>query len=155
MRLVSWPPLWSPLVTRGLVHACIRVVYTSCFPGHCSVHPRGTCWLQSYNWPSEQWSCLCTPIMALFSDSSDYVVCPWSALLSAAGSLSFQNHISHIEAAPFKAPELLQEQSDDEQPAASQVSCGASLWHLWACPGERPGPRTLDLSSGWHPQLAV
>ncbi|EPY73253.1 protein tyrosine phosphatase, non-receptor type 13-like isoform 1 [Camelus ferus] len=56
----------------------------------------------------------------LRDDSSDYVVCPWSALLSAAGSLSFQDHISHIEAAPFKAPELLQGQSDDEQPDASQ-----------------------------------
>ncbi|XP_077602587.1 FERM and PDZ domain-containing protein 2-like [Crocuta crocuta] len=56
----------------------------------------------------------------LREDSSDYVVCPWSALLSAAGSLSFQDHISHIEAAPFKAPELLQGQSDGEQPDASQ-----------------------------------
>ncbi|XP_061046126.1 FERM and PDZ domain-containing protein 2-like [Eubalaena glacialis] len=57
----------------------------------------------------------------LHGDSSDYVVCPWSALLSATGSLSFQDHVSHIEAAPFKAPELLQGQSDDEQPDASQM----------------------------------
>uniref|UniRef100_A0A8C3YW66 FERM and PDZ domain containing 2 n=1 Tax=Catagonus wagneri TaxID=51154 RepID=A0A8C3YW66_9CETA len=56
----------------------------------------------------------------LRDDSSDYVVCPWSAVLSAAGSLSFQDHISHIEATPFKAPELLQGQSDDERPDASQ-----------------------------------
>lgn len=101
------------------------------------VHPRGTCWSQSHTWPSGQWSRLYTPITALVSDSSDYVVCPWSALLSAAGSLSFQDHISHIEAAPFKAPELLQGQSDDEQPDASQVRCVASRQHLWACPRER------------------
>ncbi|EHH64689.1 PDZ domain-containing protein 5C [Macaca fascicularis] len=56
----------------------------------------------------------------LRNDSSDYVVCPWSALLSATGNLSFQGHVSHIEAAPFKAPELLQGQSEDEQPDASQ-----------------------------------
>uniref|UniRef100_A0A2K6UXU7 FERM and PDZ domain containing 2 n=1 Tax=Saimiri boliviensis boliviensis TaxID=39432 RepID=A0A2K6UXU7_SAIBB len=56
----------------------------------------------------------------LRSDSSDYVICPWSALLSAAGRLSFQGHVSHIEAAPFKAPELLQGQSEDEQSDASQ-----------------------------------
>uniref|UniRef100_A0A096P4B5 FERM and PDZ domain containing 2 n=1 Tax=Papio anubis TaxID=9555 RepID=A0A096P4B5_PAPAN len=56
----------------------------------------------------------------LRNDSSDYVVCPWSALLSATGSLSFQGHVSHIEAAPFKAPELLQGQSEDKQPDASQ-----------------------------------
>lgn len=116
-----------------------------------SVHPRGTCWSQSHNWPSRQWSCLCTPITAFVSDSSDYVVCPWSALLSAAGSLSFQDHISHVEAAPFKAPELLQGQSDGERPDASQVRCVTSLWHFWACPGERPGPRILDLSWGGIP----
>lgn len=74
------------------------------------------------------------PITALFSDSSDYVVCPWSALLSAAGSLSFQDHISHIEATPFKAPELLQGQSDDERPDASQVRHMISLKHSCTCP---------------------
>lgn len=63
-----------------------------------------------------------TPLcLASFSDSSDYVVCPWSLLLSAAGSLSFQDHVSHIEAAPFKAPELLQGPNEEEQPDASQV----------------------------------
>lgn len=63
------------------------------------------------------------PTIALFPDSSDYVICPWSLLLSAAGSLSFQDHVSHIEAAPFKAPELLQGPNEDEQPEASQVGC--------------------------------
>lgn len=61
------------------------------------------------------------PIAASFSDSSDYVVCPWSLLLCAAGSLSFQDHVSHIEAAPFKAPELLQGPNEEEQPDESQV----------------------------------
>ncbi|XP_052046278.1 FERM and PDZ domain-containing protein 2-like [Apodemus sylvaticus] len=56
----------------------------------------------------------------LRNDSSDYVVCPWSLLLSAAGSLSFQDHVSHVEAAPFKAPELLQGPNEEEQPDASQ-----------------------------------
>ncbi|XP_078290629.1 FERM and PDZ domain-containing protein 2 isoform X3 [Panthera onca] len=79
-------------------------------------------------------------------DSADYVVCPWSALLSAAGSLSFQNHISHIEAAPFKAPELLQEQSDDEQPDASQVhvySLGMTLY--WSAGYHVPQNQPLQL----------
>nr|XP_044993588.1 FERM and PDZ domain-containing protein 2 [Jaculus jaculus] len=53
-------------------------------------------------------------------DSSDYVVCPWSVLLSAAGSLAFQDHVSHLESAPFKAPELLQEPGEDKQTDASQ-----------------------------------
>ncbi|XP_059952026.1 FERM and PDZ domain-containing protein 2-like [Mesoplodon densirostris] len=57
----------------------------------------------------------------LRGDSSDYVVCPWSVLLSTTGSLSFQDHVCHIEAAPFKAPELLPGQSDDEQSDAPQM----------------------------------
>ncbi|XP_075843635.1 FERM and PDZ domain-containing protein 2 isoform X1 [Microtus pennsylvanicus] len=67
----------------------------------------------------------------LRNDSSDYVICPWSLLLSAAGSLSFQDHVSHIEAAPFKAPELLQGPNEDEQPEASQMhvySLGMTLY---------------------------
>ncbi|XP_017653915.1 FERM and PDZ domain-containing protein 2 isoform X2 [Nannospalax galili] len=56
----------------------------------------------------------------LRNDSSDYVVCPWSVLLSATGHVSFQDHVSHIEAVPFKAPELLQGPSEDEQPNVSQ-----------------------------------
>ncbi|CAK7300365.1 FERM and PDZ domain-containing protein 2 [Vulpes lagopus] len=74
-------------------------------------------------------------------DSLDYVICPWSALLSAAGSLSFQDHFSHIEAAPFKAPELLQGQSGDEQPDASQM-----LWqmHVYSL------GMTLYWSAGFH-----
>ncbi|XP_057592158.1 FERM and PDZ domain-containing protein 2 [Hippopotamus amphibius kiboko] len=72
----------------------------------------------------EIWSLLSLAAERLLEDlrdgSSDCVVCPWSILLSATGGLSFQDHISHIEAAPFKAPELLQGQNDDEQPATSQ-----------------------------------
>lgn len=91
-------------------------------------------------WPPRWKLFLYSPITGLVSDSSDYVVCPWSALLSATGSLSFQGHVSHIEAAPFKAPELLQGQSEDEQPDASQVSCAASLQLLSPVPWKRPVP---------------
>ncbi|EFB17639.1 hypothetical protein PANDA_014393, partial [Ailuropoda melanoleuca] len=87
----------------------------------------------------------------LREDSSDYVVCPWSALLSAAGSLSFQNHISHIEAAPFKAPELLQGQRDDEQPEASQThvySLGMTLY--WSAGFQVPQNQPLRLCEPLH-----
>ncbi|XP_058527397.1 FERM and PDZ domain-containing protein 2 [Ochotona princeps] len=56
----------------------------------------------------------------LCQDASDYVVCPWSVLLSAAGSVAFQDRVSHIEAAAFKAPELLQEPRHDEPLDMSQ-----------------------------------
>lgn len=95
----------------------------------------------------EIWSLLSLAVERLLEDlredSLDYVICPWSALLSAAGSLSFQDHVSHIEAAPFKAPELLQGQSGDEQPDASQM-------HVYAL------GMTLYWSAGFHvPQNQV
>uniref|UniRef100_A0A2K6UXU1 FERM and PDZ domain containing 2 n=1 Tax=Saimiri boliviensis boliviensis TaxID=39432 RepID=A0A2K6UXU1_SAIBB len=87
----------------------------------------------------------------LRSDSSDYVICPWSALLSAAGRLSFQGHVSHIEAAPFKAPELLQGQSEDEQSDASQMhvySLGMTLY--WSAGFHVPPNQPLQLREPLH-----
>ncbi|XP_039089598.1 FERM and PDZ domain-containing protein 2-like [Hyaena hyaena] len=106
----------------ALVHTCIRVEFTPLLVtlGIALSPSQGHLLVMIPQLALQTVVILCTPIMALVSDSSDYVVCPWSALLSAAGSLSFQDHISHIEAAPFKAPELLQGQSDGEQPDASQ-----------------------------------
>ncbi|XP_058398825.1 FERM and PDZ domain-containing protein 2-like [Diceros bicornis minor] len=90
----------------------------------------------------------------LRDDSSDYVVCPWSALLSAAGSLSFRDHNSHTEAAPFKAPELLQGQSDHEQPDASQMhvySLGMTLY--WSAGFRVPPNQPLQLREPLHSLL--
>ncbi|XP_008063878.1 FERM and PDZ domain-containing protein 2-like, partial [Carlito syrichta] len=87
----------------------------------------------------------------LRNDSSDYVVCPWSVLLSATGSLSFQGHVSHIEAAPFKAPELLQGQSDDGQADASQMhvySLGMTLY--WSAGFHVPPNQPLQLCEPLH-----
>ncbi|NXL04279.1 FRPD2 protein, partial [Mesembrinibis cayennensis] len=47
----------------------------------------------------------------LHKDPAICVICPWSVLLSAEGSLSFQNNASQMEAVPFSAPELLHRQS--------------------------------------------
>uniref|UniRef100_A0A8D2ALS4 FERM and PDZ domain containing 2 n=1 Tax=Sciurus vulgaris TaxID=55149 RepID=A0A8D2ALS4_SCIVU len=87
----------------------------------------------------------------LHNDSSDYVVCPWSVLLSATGSLSFQDHVSHIEAAPFKAPELLQGQSEDEQLDTSQThvySLGMTLY--WSAGFHVPPNQPLQLHEPLH-----
>ncbi|XP_052589884.1 FERM and PDZ domain-containing protein 2 isoform X1 [Peromyscus californicus insignis] len=90
----------------------------------------------------------------LRNDSSDYVVCPWSLLLSAAGSLSFQDHVSHIEAAPFKAPELLRGPNEDEQPEASQMhvySLGMTLY--WSAGFRVPPNQPLQLREPVHALL--
>ncbi|XP_055468411.1 FERM and PDZ domain-containing protein 2 [Psammomys obesus] len=90
----------------------------------------------------------------LRNDSSDYVVCPWSLLLSAAGSLSFQDHVSHIEAAPFKSPELLQGPDEDEQPDASQMhvySLGMTLY--WSAGFRVPPNQPLQLLEPLHSLL--
>ncbi|XP_007936874.2 FERM and PDZ domain-containing protein 2 [Orycteropus afer afer] len=87
----------------------------------------------------------------LQDDSSDYVVCPWSALLSVAGSLSFQDHISHVEAAPFKAPELLQGQNNDEPPDVSQMhvySLGMTVY--WSAGFHVPPNQPLQLCEPLH-----
>ena len=149
--LTSFPAIAAAtFVTHAPVPACVRVEFLP-LPGSCLqfISERileDTCWAHSHRWCSRWWPYLYTPITALVSDSSNYVVCPWSVLLSATGSLSFQDRVSHIEAAPFKAPELLQGQSDDEQHDASQVRHMVSLQHQWG------------LSSGkglvlGHPQL--
>ena len=142
--LVSQPLLRPHFVTHAPVPARVRVEFSP-LPGSCLqfISERvleDTCWAHSHRWCSRWWPYLYTPITALVSDSSNYVVCPWSVLLSATGSLSFQDHVSHIEAAPFKAPELLQGQSDDEQLDASQVRRMVSLQHLGPVLWERPGP---------------
>ncbi|XP_013364256.1 PREDICTED: FERM and PDZ domain-containing protein 2 isoform X3 [Chinchilla lanigera] len=90
----------------------------------------------------------------LRNDSSDYVVCPWSALLSAAGSLSFQDHVSHLEAAPFKAPELIQGQSEEEHLDAAQMhvySLGMTLY--WAAGFRIPLSQPLRLHQPLHTLL--
>ncbi|XP_036014875.1 FERM and PDZ domain-containing protein 2 isoform X3 [Mus musculus] len=90
----------------------------------------------------------------LRNDSSDYVVCPWSLLLSAAGGLSFQDHVSHIEAAPFKAPELLQGSNEEGQPDASQMhvySLGMTLY--WSAGFRVPPNQPLQLQEPVHSLL--
>ncbi|XP_004681102.1 PREDICTED: FERM and PDZ domain-containing protein 2 [Condylura cristata] len=90
----------------------------------------------------------------LRDDSSDYVICPWSALLSVTGSLSFQDHVSYIEAAPFKAPELLQGHSDSEQPDASQMhvySLGMTLY--WSAGFHVPSNQPVQLREPLHSVL--
>ncbi|KAK7808273.1 hypothetical protein U0070_013955 [Myodes glareolus] len=106
----------------------------------------------------EIWSLLSTAAEQLLedlrNDSSDYVICPWSLLLSAAGSLSFQDHVSHIEAAPFKAPELLQGPNEDEQPEASQMhvySLGMTLY--WSAGYRVPPNQPLQLQEPVHSLL--
>ncbi|XP_006917008.1 FERM and PDZ domain-containing protein 2 [Pteropus alecto] len=106
----------------------------------------------------EIWSLLSLAAEHLLEDlrkgSSDYVVCPCSTLLSASGSLSFQSHISHIEAALFKAPELLQQQNDDEQPDASQAhvySLGTTLY--WSAGFHVPPNQSLQLLEPLHSVL--
>ncbi|XP_040826320.1 FERM and PDZ domain-containing protein 2 [Ochotona curzoniae] len=87
----------------------------------------------------------------LCQDTSDYVVCPWSALLSAAGSIAFQNRVSHIEAAAFKAPELLREPRRDEPLDMSQVhvySLGMTLY--WSAGFQVPPSQPLQLSESLH-----
>ncbi|KAM5322294.1 LOW QUALITY PROTEIN: FERM and PDZ domain-containing protein 2 [Glossophaga mutica] len=85
--------------------------------------------------------------------SSNYVV-SWSTLLSVFGSLSFQGHIYHTEAAAFKTPELLQRQKNSKQPDASRMhmySLGITLY--WSAGFHVPPNQPQQLQEPLHSLL--
>ncbi|XP_072483800.1 FERM and PDZ domain-containing protein 2 isoform X3 [Notamacropus eugenii] len=99
----------------------------------------------------EMWSLLFLATEQILEDlnkgSSNYVVCPWSTLLHATGSLSFQDNVSFIEATPFKAPEILQGQGQNLQLEISKVhvySLGMTLY--WSAEFRVPPNQPLQLS---------
>ncbi|KAL1780609.1 FERM and PDZ domain-containing protein 2 isoform X2 [Sigmodon hispidus] len=161
---IHWGAEWL-----GGPHSLSKQEREKGLPWHCS-QPRGGMSTASVTLASvlqvrgealseeEIWSLLLLGAERLLedlrNDSSDYVVCPWSLLLSAAGSLSFQDHVSHIEAASFKAPELLQGPKEDEQPEASQMhvySLGMTLY--WSAVFRVPTNQPLQLGEPVHSLL--
>ncbi|NXW91299.1 FRPD2 protein, partial [Alopecoenas beccarii] len=67
----------------------------------------------------------------LHRDPAICVICPWSVLLSAEGTLSFQNNASQTEAVPFSAPELLHRQSKNQRLGLTKMlvySLGMTLY---------------------------
>uniref|UniRef100_A0A6I8NJI7 FERM and PDZ domain containing 2 n=1 Tax=Ornithorhynchus anatinus TaxID=9258 RepID=A0A6I8NJI7_ORNAN len=92
----------------------------------------------------------------LNKDSFNYVVCPWSALLSARGTVAFQHNVSHLEAAPFKAPETLQEQGKIGQLELSKMhvySLGMTLY--WSVDFQVPPNQPLQISDPLHSILLM
>nr|XP_020852674.1 FERM and PDZ domain-containing protein 2 isoform X2 [Phascolarctos cinereus] len=105
----------------------------------------------------EMWSLLFLATEQILEDlnkgSSNYIVCPWSTLLHATGSLSFQDNVSFIEATPFKAPEILQGQGQNLQIEISKVhvySLGMTLY--WSAEFRVPPNQPLQLS---EPLLSI
>ncbi|XP_044516161.1 FERM and PDZ domain-containing protein 2 [Gracilinanus agilis] len=105
----------------------------------------------------EMWSLLFLASEQILEDlnkgSSNYVVCPWSTLLHASGSLSFHDNASFIEATPFKAPEILQGQHQNTRFEISKVhvySLGMTLY--WSAEFRVPPNQPLQLS---EPLLSI
>ncbi|XP_039403673.1 FERM and PDZ domain-containing protein 2 [Mauremys reevesii] len=87
-------------------------------------------------------------------DPLTHVICPWSMVLSARGSLSFQDNMSHQEAAPFRAPELLQGQSKNKHVGLTKMlvySLGMTLY--WSADYQVPPNQSLQLSDQLHALL--
>uniref|UniRef100_A0A8C3HG22 FERM and PDZ domain containing 2 n=1 Tax=Chrysemys picta bellii TaxID=8478 RepID=A0A8C3HG22_CHRPI len=83
-----------------------------------------------------------------------HVICPWSMVLSARGSLSFQDNVSHQEAAPFRAPELLHGQSKNKHVGLTKMlvySLGMTLY--WSADYQVPPNQSLQLSDQLHALL--
>ncbi|XP_038600268.1 FERM and PDZ domain-containing protein 2 [Tachyglossus aculeatus] len=92
----------------------------------------------------------------LNKDSFNYVVCPWSALLSARGTVAFQNNVSHLEAALFKAPETLQEQGKIGHLELSKMhvySLGMTLY--WSVDFQVPPNQPLQIGDPLHSILLM
>uniref|UniRef100_A0A8C4VYR0 FERM and PDZ domain containing 2 n=1 Tax=Gopherus evgoodei TaxID=1825980 RepID=A0A8C4VYR0_9SAUR len=90
----------------------------------------------------------------LHKDPHNHVICPWSMVLSARGSLSFQDNMSHQEAAPFRAPELLQGQSENKHVGLTKMlvySLGMTLY--WSADYQVPPNQSLQLSDQLHALL--
>ncbi|XP_069096997.1 FERM and PDZ domain-containing protein 2 [Pleurodeles waltl] len=86
-------------------------------------------------------------------DSCQYVISPWSILLSITGSLSLQD-VSHPEIATFKAPEMVQTQSKSKQVMLAKMlvySLGMTLY--WSSDYKVPSEQPLDLSHTLHSLL--
>uniref|UniRef100_A0A674JZJ9 FERM and PDZ domain containing 2 n=1 Tax=Terrapene triunguis TaxID=2587831 RepID=A0A674JZJ9_9SAUR len=83
-----------------------------------------------------------------------HVICPWSMVLSARGRLSFQDNVSHQEAAPFRAPELLHGQSKNKHVGLTKMlvySLGMTLY--WSADYQVPPNQSLQLSDQLHALL--
>ncbi|XP_077678953.1 FERM and PDZ domain-containing protein 2 [Eretmochelys imbricata] len=83
-----------------------------------------------------------------------HVICPWSMVLSARGSLSFQDNVSHPEAAPFRAPELLHGQNKNKHVGLTKMlvySLGMTL--CWSADYQVPPNQSLQLSDQLHTLL--
>ncbi|XP_074855678.1 FERM and PDZ domain-containing protein 2 [Carettochelys insculpta] len=82
------------------------------------------------------------------------VICPWSMVLSATGSLSFHDNVSHPEAAPFRAPELLHGQNKNKHAGVTKMlvySLGMTLY--WSADYQVPPNQSLPLSDQLHALL--
>ncbi|XP_071668064.1 FERM and PDZ domain-containing protein 2 isoform X3 [Patagioenas fasciata] len=87
----------------------------------------------------------------LHRDPAICVICPWSVLLSAEGTLSFQNNASQTEAVPFSAPELLHRQSKNQRLGLTKMlvySLGMTLY--WSADYQVPPNQSLQLSDQLH-----
>ncbi|XP_010123983.1 PREDICTED: FERM and PDZ domain-containing protein 2, partial [Chlamydotis macqueenii] len=90
----------------------------------------------------------------LHKDPGICVICPWSVLLYAEGSLSFQNNASQTEAVPFSAPELLHRQSKNQRVGLTKMlvySLGMTLY--WSADYQVPPNQSLQLSDQLHTLL--
>uniref|UniRef100_A0A8C8VH81 FERM and PDZ domain containing 2 n=1 Tax=Pelusios castaneus TaxID=367368 RepID=A0A8C8VH81_9SAUR len=82
----------------------------------------------------------------LAKDPLTHMICPWSMVLSAGGSVSFQDNVFHPEAAPFRAPELLPGERKNKPMLV--YSLGMTLY--WSADYQVPPNQSLQLSDQLH-----
>ncbi|XP_077207080.1 FERM and PDZ domain-containing protein 2 isoform X3 [Paroedura picta] len=114
--------------------------------------------LQAKGGPLEEeeiWSLLLLGTECLLEDlaneSSITMICPWSVLLSAEGTLSFRDPVSQTDIAPFRAPEMLSGGSKSKHDGLRKMliySLGMTLY--WSADYHVPPSQPLQLSDPLH-----
>uniref|UniRef100_A0A8D0HPL6 FERM and PDZ domain containing 2 n=1 Tax=Sphenodon punctatus TaxID=8508 RepID=A0A8D0HPL6_SPHPU len=94
-----------------------------------------------------------TALQFLLADPFIYVICPWSILLSAGGSLSFQDNVSQAEASPFKAPEMLHGRIKIFFGFSQMLVYSIGMTLYWSADYQVPPNQSLQLSDRLHTLL--
>ncbi|XP_054839940.1 FERM and PDZ domain-containing protein 2 [Eublepharis macularius] len=90
----------------------------------------------------------------LHKESSSTVICPWSVLLSAEGTLSFRDNVPQVDIAPFMAPEKFCGHSKSKHYGRTKMlmySLGMTLY--WSADYQVPPNQPLQLSDQLHTLL--
>ncbi|XP_066477470.1 FERM and PDZ domain-containing protein 2 [Tiliqua scincoides] len=91
----------------------------------------------------------------LRKESSSYMICPWSILLSDEGSLSFRDNVPQENIAPFRAPETLCEHNKSNCGLTKMLMYSLGMTLYWSADYQLSPNQPLQLSDQLHTILLL